>query len=89
MKLCGLPMHSPTAYPVLAEIVRIATAPASTSPSAKMVATALPDTWRSAAGKPAPASPAMLAPPWPNSAAPAISAPQPKTAAIAPPAIVS
>ena len=48
VELCGRPMHSPTAYPVLAEIVSTATAPASISPSANTVATALPEMCRSA-----------------------------------------
>ena len=46
LKLCATPTHSPAAYAVLAEIVRIATAPASMRPSAKTVPAGPPATLR-------------------------------------------
>ena len=74
---------------MLAEIVRIATAPASISPSANTAPAAPPATCLSASGNPAPAKPWMPAPLWVSSAAPAISAPTPKIAASTAPTAVS
>ena len=67
----------------------MATAPASTSPSANTVPAALPAACVSAPGNPAPVNPWMPDPLRVSSAAPAISTPTPKIAARAAPAAVS